>query len=130
MHRSDDTTGSWPAPWFQHPARTELATGHHLRPLRAADAGLPGLPDGLDPAVTAAAGAARTTYTYGVFDDEEREVLGVVTLVPGAGGEHAVDVVATWVVPDCPSVATALAAHLPGWLDHDWPFTSRHVVAG
>lgn len=127
MDPSDDTTSPWLAPWFQHPGRTELASGHHLRPLRAADAGLPGLPEGVDLVAAAAATRARTAYVYGVFDDEERRVLGTVTLGPG---DPSYDVVVTWAVPGCASLEAALVGQLPAWVDRDWPFTRPLIVRG
>lgn len=128
VNPNDDVADLWLAPWFQHPARSELATGHHLRPLRMADAGLPGLPDGLDLEAAAAACNAREAYVYGVFDDEERAVLGTVHLGPGQDVDPPVDVVVRWSVPGCPSLADAVEAHLGGWLDRAWPFASRLVV--
>lgn len=122
MDFDDDEREPWLAPWFQHPARTELSSGHHLRPLRAADVGLPGLPDGLD--------LSGEALAYGVFDDEERSVLGVVTLSPGSGADAAYDVVVRWDVPDCASVAAVLADFLPEWLERAWPFARRLVVRG
>jgi hypothetical protein len=128
VHDSEDRPAPWVPPWFQHPGRTELATGHHLRPLRAADDGLPGLPPDLDVLTTRAAAAARTAYVYGVFDDEERTVLGVVRLVPGTSYDAEV----SWSLDPVRAGADlgpALAALLPDWLERSWPFASSRVSA-
>lgn len=119
---------AWLAPWFTPPVRSELTTGHHLRPLRAADAGLPGLPPGLDVLAVAAACLARAAFVYGAFDDEERRLLAWITLDPGTD-PHDVEV--GWALtPDQvgTSLGDALGAALPDWLSRSWPWTSPHVV--
>ncbi|WP_299049997.1 hypothetical protein [uncultured Nocardioides sp.] len=123
-----DPPAAWLAPWFTPPTRTELVTGHHLRPLRAADVGLPGLPPGLDPEVAAAAGLARTAFVYGAFDDEERRLLAWVTLDPGAAPH---DVRVGWsLAPEevGGGLGDALSSALPDWLRRTWPWTSPLVV--
>lgn len=118
----------WLEPWFHHPTRAELTSGHHLRPLRAADDGLPGLPAGLDVVAAAAATAARTAFVYGLFDDEERRLLGWVSLDRGI---PPYDVVAGWsVAPADPDSALGaeLAAMLPDWLTRSWPWTAAQVA--
>lgn len=127
MSVSQAPTDPWLPAWFQPPGRTELATGHHLRPLRAADAGLPDLPGDLDLPGVVAAATARTSYCFGVFDDEERAVLGTVALSPGAAPH---DVVAHWAVAAHllgSTLPAALAAMLPGWLTGSWPFRDPWV---
>ncbi len=126
---ADRGAGPWLAPWFQHPARSELLTGHHLRPLRPADAGLPGLPAALDLDAASVAGGDADSYHYGVFDDEERTVLGIVRLLRGHREDPPCDVVVRWSVPGRPNLAPVLHEHLPGWLDRAWPFTSRRIEA-
>ncbi|WP_139979510.1 hypothetical protein [Nocardioides litoris] len=118
----------WLEPWFQVPTRVELASGHHLRPLRAADEGLPGLPVGLDLGAAVAAATARSSFCFGVFDDEERSVLGWVTLDPGAA---PYDVEVGWAVaPEQVGthLAETLGAALPGWATSAWPWTSPRVT--
>jgi hypothetical protein len=124
---SQAPTEPWLPAWFQPPARSELATGHHLRPLRAADAGLPDLPADVDLLDVVAAAAARAAYCYGVFDDEERAVLGVVVLRPGVAPH---DVEARWAVAAGvagSALPAVLGLTLPEWLVGCWPFRSPRV---
>jgi hypothetical protein len=125
LHVSDDAARPWVPAWFRHPGRSELATGHHLRPLRAADDGLPGLPPSVVlPAVVAAAEAG-AAYVYGLFDDEERSVLGLVTLAPAAD-PHDADVV--WrLTAGAGGVGAVLPGFLETWLDQAWPFRAARV---
>ncbi|MEO9322703.1 hypothetical protein ABFT23_04380 [Nocardioides sp. C4-1] len=126
MSTTDLPPEPWLAPWFQHPGRTELPSGHHLRPLRAADSGLPGLPATFDLSWAVAAVASRSAFVYGVFDDEEGAVLGLVHLAPGPP-DHDVDV--RWTVAGCPRLAVGIAGYLPGWLERCWPFVRPAISA-
>jgi len=118
-----DTT-PWLPSWFAHPTRLELDSGHHLRPLRAVDVD-PDLPAvaGSQPSLWARFGAAwgwpprdltveadradlerqeremeqHVSFTYGVLDEAEQELVGCVYLDPPRGGRDVDPVLAqTW----------------------------------
>ena len=100
---------TWLPSGFVHPERVELATGHHLRPIREADVDIDypavmgsrerlwakygaawGWPpatmtyeeDRLDLARHEAEIAAHETFNYAVLDAEETELLGCVYIDP------------------------------------------------
>jgi hypothetical protein len=119
-------------PWlpddFQHPLRADLATGHHLRPLREADVEIDyravmgsrerlwekfgeawGWPpadlsyeaDRADLARHEAETAAHETFAYALLDEAETALLGCVYIdPPGERSPAGVDAVATWWVVD------------------------------
>jgi hypothetical protein len=110
------------------PERAELATGHHLRPIREADVELDypavmgsrdrlwarygqawGWPpatmtheaDRQDLARHEAEIAAREAFTYAVLDEHETELLGCVYIdPPGSESPPGSDALATWWVVD------------------------------
>ena len=100
---------TWLPDGFEHPERVDLATGHHLRPIRAADVDIDfpavmgsrrrlwekygtawGWPpatmtfeqDRADLARHEAEIAAHETFNYAVLDEPERELLGCVYIDP------------------------------------------------
>ena len=119
---------TWLADGFDPPARVDLATGHHLRPIRAADVDIDypavmgsrerlwarygpvwGWPpatmtyeqDREDLAHHEAEIAARETFNYAVLDDREAALLGCVYIdPPEAGAPPGTDAVASWWVVD------------------------------
>lgn len=144
---------SWLPEGFAHPERVELPTGHHLRPIRAADVEIDhpavmgsrerlwakygeawGWPpadmtleqDREDLAHHEREIAAHESFNYAVLDEAERRLLGCVYLDPPPDGEAGADVVASWwVVDECVGtpLEAALDELLPRWLTEAWPFS-------
>lgn len=119
----EESSVTWVPAWFRAPGRVELPTGHHLRPLLPADRDLPVAGGRLLPGPGA-------HLVYGLFDDEERQVLGAVTLAPGRA-PHDVEVV-WWVgaADHHPLLTSALGAMLPGWVTRSWPFHAPRMTTG
>jgi hypothetical protein len=118
----------WLRPGFATPQRVELATGHHLRPIREADTGIDypavmgsrerlwarygaawGWPpadmtyeqDQVDLAHHEAEIAAQETFNYAVLDEDETELYGCVYIDPAdAGSPPGTDAVVSWWVVD------------------------------
>jgi hypothetical protein len=119
---------TWLPGGFSHPERVDLATGHHLRPIREADVDLDypavmgsrerlwakygtawGWPpptltydaDKQDLARHEAEIAAQETFNYAVLDEEETELLGCVYIDPAdAESPPGTDAVASWWLVD------------------------------
>ncbi|MGA8044863.1 MAG: GNAT family N-acetyltransferase [Dermatophilaceae bacterium] len=150
------TTARWlPADW-DHPTRVELATGHHLRPIRATDVDLDmvavmgsqprlwsiyGEPWGWPPATMtaeqdredlarhAAEIERHESFNYALFDTGETQLLGCVYIEPPA--KAGADAEVSWWVVDLlvdGPVEAAMTAFVPLWLERDWPFARvRHI---
>jgi hypothetical protein len=119
---------AWLSPGFTTPQRIELATGHHLRPIRAADVDIDypavmgsrerlwarygeawGWPpatmtheqDRDDLAHHEAEIAAQETFNYAVLDEGETELFGCVYIDPAdEGSPPGTDAVVSWWVVD------------------------------
>ena len=119
---------TWLSPDFVHPERVPLATGHHLRPIRAADveldypavmgsrerlwakygdawgwppAGMTYETDREDLAHHEAEIAAHETFNYALLDEGENELLGCVYIdPPDERSPPGTDAVASWWVVD------------------------------
>ncbi|WP_369053298.1 N-acetyltransferase [Kineococcus terrestris] len=107
----------WLPAWFRRPGRLELLTGHHLRPVRDVDVDV-GCPP---PAPDRSGGLC----DYGVFEDEEAEVLGHVVLRPPQRPGADADV--RWWVADRlvgSELEAVLETEVPRWVRRDWPFTA------
>ena len=119
---------SWLPEGFEHPERADLPTGHHMRPVRAADAEIDhpavmgsrerlwakygkawGWPpahmtleaDRDDLAHHEAEIAAHETFNYAVLDAGETELLGCVYIdPPDDRSPEGIDAVASWWVVD------------------------------
>lgn len=156
---SEDRAGAWLPSWFTHPAHLELDTGFHLRPLRAVDVDLHraavartglirrarfGQVRGRPPGDPDADGDARHRYlwerwaardasfTYGVLDEAEDELVGCVHIGPPRGGPASgADADVSWWLVDA-HAASPLHAELPtalrAWASRDWPFTRPRLV--
>ena len=142
----------WLPEQFRHPERVELATGHHLRPIRAADAEIDypavmgsrerlwaryGEPWGWPPATMTfeqdredlarheAEIARQETFNYAVLNDNETELLGCVYIDPPEGDGSDGDALVSWWVIDR-AVGTeldrALDEFVPRWLKDTWGF--------
>jgi hypothetical protein len=118
----------WLRPGFETPQRVELATGHHLRPIRAADVGIDypavmgsrerlwaryGEAWGWPPAAMTydqdrddlvhheAEIGAQETFNYAVLDEGETELLGCVYIDPAdERSPPGTDAVVSWWVVD------------------------------
>lgn len=119
---------AWLTPGFVAPERVELATGHHLRPIREADVDIDypavmgsrdrlwarygaawGWPpatmtheqDRADLARHEAEIAAQETFNYAVLDADEMELLGCVYIDPAdEGSPPGMDAIVSWWVVD------------------------------
>jgi RimJ/RimL family protein N-acetyltransferase len=147
---------SWLPPAWEHPGRVELGTGHHLRPIRAADVDLDmqavmgsqerlwsiyGEAWGWPPATMSVeedrADLARheaeidrhESFNYALFDAGETELLGCVYIDPPE--RSGADAEISWWVVDalvgCP-VEAALDELVPRWIATSWPFTRPRLV--
>ena len=143
----------WLPPGFAHPARVDLPTGHHLRPIRASDVDLDfpavmgsqarlwkkygrawGWPppmmtyaqDQADLARHEREIAAGESFNYAIFDAEETELLGCVYVDPPEEAGPYDCVVSWWVVDGCAGtpLETELASFVPCWVVTAWPFSS------
>ncbi len=141
---------------FVHPVRVELPTGHHLRPIRAADVDLDllavmgsrerlwsiyGAAWGWPPAdMTYEQDRAdlahhedeierHLSFNYALFDAEETALLGCVYIDPAAHAGADADI-AWWVVDGLvgSEVEAVLEEFVPRWIAAEWPFREpRHV---
>jgi hypothetical protein len=135
---------AWLADDFEHPEREDLPSGHHLRPIRAADvdidfpavmgsretlwakygaawgwppAGMSHEADRRDLAHHEREIAAHETFNYAVLNEEETELLGCVYIdPPDDRSPHGADAVASWWVVD-----SAAGGELEGALDEFVP---------
>ncbi len=144
-----------PAGW-QYPTRVDLGTGHHLRPVRAADAELDlaavlgsrerlwatygaiwGWPpptmtleqDRDDLAHHEAEIESRESFRYALFDAAETALLGCVYIEPPL--KEAADAEVSWWVVDrllAGPVAAELDRFVPGWIQTQWPFRSPRII--
>lgn len=145
---------AWLPEGFLTPARLDLPTGHHLRPIREADIDIDypavmgsrerlwaryGEAWGWPPATMTYEAdredlarhereiAAQETFNYAVLDDTEIELLGCVYIDPP---ECDGDAVVSWWVVDAHAggpLEAALDDVVPGWLTDVWGF-ERYAV--
>jgi RimJ/RimL family protein N-acetyltransferase len=142
---------TWLPAHFQHPLHVDLPTGHHLRPIRAADVDLDmvavmGSRDRLWAIYGDAWGwppatmtheqdrddlahhereiEAHESFNYAVFDRAEERLLGCIYIdPPQAGADH--DAVISWWVVDSEvgaPVEEALDDFVPAWIAQTWGF--------
>jgi hypothetical protein len=141
---------SWLPEGFETPQRIELATGHHLRPIRAADVDIDypavmgarerlwakyGETWGWPPADMTLEDdrkdlqrhedeiAAQETFNYAVLDENETKLLGCVYVDPPYDEKaHAgADAVASWWALE-PEIEAELDVFVPNWLADTWRF--------
>lgn len=140
----------WLSAGFEPPARLDLPTGHHLRPIRAADIDVDypavmgsqerlwsifgrawGWPpptmtreeDEADLARHEAEMVARESFNYAVLDEHETELLGCVYVDPPFKRGAEADV--CWWVVDAEAggpLDLLLAEAVPAWIASTWPF--------
>ena len=141
---------SWLDPDFTPPARLDLETGEHLRPIRAADVDIDypavmgsrerlwarygevwGWPpatmtneqDRTDLARHEAEAEALESFNYAIFDADETRLLGCVYIDP-PGKKGADALVSWWVVDDAldSPLERCLDEAVPRWLSGSWGF--------
>lgn len=147
-------------PWLPdgwlHPERVELPTGHHLRPIRAADVDLDmvavlgsrerlwelyGSSWGWPPATLTVEQDREDlqrhademeqgeSFNYALFDQGETELLGCVYIDPPE--RAAADAEISWWVVDWlvgGPIEQALDRLVPDWIASDWPFQAPHYT--
>lgn len=157
---SDATSSTADARWlpdgWQHPLRVELSTGHHLRPIRAADTELDmsavmcsrerlwsiyGQAWGWPPATMTAEQdredlqrhadeiEAHESFNYALFDADETELIGCVYIDPPQKPGADADV--SWWVRDeyvGSTVQTTLDVLVPTWIAKEWPLVTPRYV--
>jgi hypothetical protein len=147
-------------PWlpvgFVHPERIELATGHHLRPIRATDVEIDypavmgsrerlwtifGPPWGWPPATMTPEqdradlarhereARAHLSFNYAVLDAAESRLFGCVYVDPPERVGADADV-SWWVVDDAVGGALdgLLDDFVPRWIADSWPFAAPRFV--
>jgi RimJ/RimL family protein N-acetyltransferase len=149
-------TTTWLPPQWQHPTRVELATGHHLRPIRATDVDLDmhavmgsrerlwsiygeawGWPpatmtveqDREDLAHHEAEMETHESFNYALLDAGETELLGCVYIDPPQ--KPGADAEISWWVVDWlvgGPIEKALDDLVPRWIRDEWPLTSPRYV--
>jgi RimJ/RimL family protein N-acetyltransferase len=147
---------SWLPADFVHPRRVELSTGHHLRPIRAADvdrdmiavmgsqarlfsifgpawgwppADMTREDDLADLTRHEAEIEAHESFNYALFDAEEAALLGCVYVDPPEklGADAEIS---WWVVDELDgSVLDAeLTRLVPTWIAREWPFVRPRYI--
>lgn len=141
---------------FSHPLRAELSTGHHLRPIRAADVDLDypavmgsrqrlwtsygaawGWPpesmtleeDRTDLAHHEAEIERHESFNYALFDADETALLGCVYIDPAT--KPGADAEISWWVVDAlvgTDVEAALDDFVPRWIADEWPLRQPRYV--
>ncbi len=147
----------WLPAGFVTPARLDLATGHHLRPITAADVDIDypavmgsrdrlwarygdawGWPpatmtyeqDREDLARHEREIVAQETFNFAVLDEHETALLGCVYIDPPEGVHGDADALVSWWVVDAHAdgpLEAALDATLPGWFRDTWGFVNYVV---
>jgi hypothetical protein len=147
---------AWLPSEFVHPLRLDLATGQHLRPIRADDVDLDlravmgsrerlwstyGEAWGWPPATMTrdqdlddlahheAEIEAHESFNYALFDEAETELLGCVYIDPPL--KVGADAEISWWVVDALAggpVEAALDAAVPAWIAADWPLERPRYV--
>jgi hypothetical protein len=149
-------SSQWLPADFEHPGRVELATGHHLRPIRERDTEIDypavmgsrarlwtifGPPWGWPPETMTVEQdradlarhereiAAHESFNYAVLDEDESHLLGCIYIDPATRTGADADV-SWWVVDDEVDGAldTALAEFVPRWIGDAWPFASPRFI--
>ena len=150
---------SWLPDDFAHPLRAELTTGQHLRPMGPEDTGIDhpavmssrerlwsvygeawGWPRGhLPPGGAAAAPprhareiAAHESFLYGLFEDDEAELLGCLYIDPPTKAGDVGGEVSWWVVDRLvgSEVERALDEFAERWLRREWPLPAPPRFVG
>ena len=147
----------WLPDGWEHPTRVDLPTGEHLRPMGAADTEIDhpavmgsrerlwtlyGEAWGWPPATMTVEQdredlahherdiAAHDSFLYGLFPEDESELLGCVYVDPPEKAGDADAEVSWWVVDGLVGSDTerALDDLVPAWLAADWPLRAPRFV--
>jgi hypothetical protein len=147
---------SWLPPDFAHPLRLDFETGHHLRPIRAADVDLdyPAVmssrlrlwsifgevwewppasmtyeQDRDDLARHEAEIEAHQSFNYAILDLPEQQLYGCVYIDPPERAGADADV-SWWVIDDAVDthLDRSLEATVPTWVSEVWPFASPRFI--
>jgi len=140
---------AWLADGFQTPQRVDLATGHHLRPIRESDVDIdyPAVtaigdrlkekykePWGWDPTTMTYEEdrkdlkrhedeiAAQESFNYAVLNEDESQLFGCVYIDPPGDGDSE-GAVASWWASE-PEIESELDVFIPNWLADTWGFGS------
>jgi len=148
---------SWLPDGFEQPLRAVLPTGQHLRPMRAADTEIDhpavmgsrdrlwsiygeawGWPPGTmtveqdrdDLARHEREIAAHESFLYGLFEQDEAELLGCVYVDPPERAGDVDSEVSWWVVDGLAGseIERALDEFVPRWLAERWPLRRPRLV--
>lgn len=143
---------SWLPDTFTHPARVDIGSEHHIRPISASDVDLDmvavmgsqerlfsiyGQSWGWPPATMTREQdlkdlehhvremQTRESYNYAIFGDDESQLLGCIYIDQPDDDQHDA-VVSWWVINDLVGreLDTALESFVPSWLKKDWPFSN------
>jgi hypothetical protein len=156
---SAPTSSSWLPADFEHPTRVQLATGQHLRPMGPADTEIDhpavmgsrerlwtiygeawGWPpenmtveaDRDDLAHHEREIEAHESFLYGVFEDDEAELLGCVYIDPPTKTGDVGAEVSWWVVDKLvgSDLERELDDFVPRWLADQWPLPAPARLVG
>ena len=151
-----DSDDGWLPSAFKHPTRVDLPTGHHLRPIRAADVDIDllavmgsqerlwsifGKPWGWPPTTLTyeqdlddlarheAEIERHESFNYAIFGEGETVLLGCVYIDPPEKVGADADI-SWWVVDSLAGgdVEAALDLALPQWIASRWPFTRPRFI--
>jgi hypothetical protein len=150
------STAAWLPEDFLHPTRLDLASGHHLRPIREADVDIDypavmgsrerlfsifgpawGFPpetmtieqDRADLARHEREQDAQESFNYAILDTDETELLGCVYVDPP--GKVGADADICWWVVDREvgsALDTSLEETIPAWIASVWPFRTPRFI--
>lgn len=143
----------WLPEGFETPQRVDLPTGHHLRPMGAADTEVDypvvmghreklwekyGEAWGWPPAHMTLEQdredlqhhqdeiAAHVTFLFGAFNEDESQLFGCVYVdPPDDRSPEGADAVSSWWATN-PALEQALDEFVPRWLEQTWRFRSVH----
>ena len=141
---------TWLPEGFQTPQRVDLPTGHHLRPIRAADVDIDypavmgareklwakyGEAWGWPPATMTFEQdredlqhhedeiARQETFNFAVLNEDESKLVGCVYVdPPDERARPGSDAVSSWWALE-PELEQALDEFVPGWLENTWGFS-------
>lgn len=152
---ADDVRDGWLPTHFEHPVRVQLATGHHIRPIRADDVDIDhpavmgsrerlwaiyGEAWGWPPATMTVEQdredlahhereiEAHESFNYAILDAEETQLLGCIYIDPPTRPDTDAEI-SWWVVDDMVDspLEHELATFVPRWIIGWWPFSAPYI---